>query len=192
MATRRLAWGILTLGVIFLTVQSYWWLYPDIGFSTWFFSLPIIWGHQYYLAIGGMYVLSGLLALKVSGEDNRDFRQLSLGVGAILLVVWIGLVVYQWNTATDIVIWQVAFQFGTGPVMVAFLIGASADPAITGRLWWVVVLMMLPLVAIVGASGVGLEQLTLTDVVLLTSIMHLVIFDLIWSYPMYRLGNSLG
>lgn len=196
MEPRRLAWIILALGLVFLASPAYWNSLQEVGtvwLLDWFSASGMGAGPSNYLAIGGMYVFAAVISLWVAGGEHRRFRQVALGVGVSLLLVGTGLVYYHWAMGSGgFGIWQAVYALGTAPVMVVFHIGFSSEPAITHWLWGIVGLFLLPIVALLIVSFfIQPAPFSLRDVILLVSTMHIFVLDLLWGYPLYRLGRTL-
>lgn len=200
MPNKRLTWVILALGLLFVVNPLYWDLLAQIGvdvYLDWLANIGYFPPGMYYRAIGGMYLLAGVLALRFADEDERDVRQVGLGVAVSLLVVWAGLLAFWWPPGGELVselgFVSIAFASGTGPVLVGLLIGATADRSTTWILWGIAVLLLLPFVsvAVAGSMAQG-GPTTLGGMFSLLGIVFLIILDTIWGYPLYRLGRSLG
>lgn len=196
MANQRLNWGVLILGLLFVLNPLYWDFLVNVGVAPlldWLGAISVIPGGTYYLGIGGMYFFAGILALRHADRQNADLRQLSLGVGASLLVVWTGLVIFWWSTVGGIGVMVVAFSLGTGPVLIGLLIGASSDRSTTRVLWAIAILLALPFVGWYVAQSMSRGgPSTFAGFFTLLSAALLVVLDVIWGYPLYRLGRSLA
>lgn len=196
MTNQRLKWAVLVLGLLFVLNPLYWDFLVRIGVAPildWLAAIGVAPAGMYYLAIGGMYLLAGVLTLRYADGKNGDFQQLGLGVGVSLLVVWAGLLIFLWTTEVEFGFALVAFTFGTGPVLVGLLIGATSNHSTTRTLWGIAVLMLLPFVGwVVARSMAQGGPATLAGFFTLLSVALLIVLDVIWGYPLYRLGRSLG
>lgn len=196
MTNQHLKWAVLVLGLLFTVNPLYWDFLASVGVAPlldWLAATGVIPAGTYYLAIGGMYLLAGVLVLRYADGENSDVRQLGLGVGVSLLVVWAGLLAFWWTTEVELRFALVAFALGTGPVLVGLLIGAISDRSTTRSLWGFAVLLLLPFVGWVVARSIAQGgPATLSGFFILLSVALLVVLDAIWGYPLYRLGRSLG
>jgi hypothetical protein len=188
--------AIFILGLLFMINPLYWDLLVGVGVAPaldWLAAVGLVQGGTYYLAIGGMYALAGVLVLRYDHDRTGGFRQLGLGVGVSLLVVWTGLLVYWWTVGVAPGFGSVAFAFGTGPVLIGLLLGATADHSTTRNLWGVAILLLFPFVGWIVTRLVFEGRVaTPSGFFLLLSGVLLAVLDVIWGYPLYRPGRSLG
>ena len=190
----RSTWAILAVGAVFAVNPLYWDRAVGVGiasFLDWLGAVGGAPGGAYYIAVGGMYLLTGEHALRYDAARDGAVRDLELGVLVSLLVVWMGTVLYWWYLGWEVGLPAVAFALSTGPVMVGFLLGAPTNRATAPRLAGLSALLVLPFAGWLLSEALWRGPATLGGFVPLLSVGLVVVLDVVWAYPLYRLGRSL-